>query len=372
MIKKKISIALAAMLIASSLPTSVLAKNPEVGGDKVSTISERGYSKAYKDARAKVDHLTYSLKNNYLGIKNQATWEIYIREARGLISKLPSSEKSLRDALTTEVNRADALVKAVGRINQVEKSMLPKDQGGYGNYIGIKNAETWRGYLNLAQTDLEKVDRNIFGNQYNELVARMSKAAQVVKGVEDKFNAEYDKVVKIFNDAKSSNDKELGKKALTEAEKLGTCSRSDALERDIKSFINGTSGPSNEALSIEEQVFKLVNEERAKAGLSPMVLDKKISDVARVKSKDMADNNYFSHTSPTYGSPFDMMKKFGISYGYAGENIAKGQTTAESVMNSWMNSSGHRANILSKNFNKIGIGYVKQGGTTYWTQMFTD
>ena len=86
----------------------------------------------------------------------------------------------------------------------------------------------------------------------------------------------------------------------------------------------------------------------------------------------MADKNYFDHTSPTYGSPFDMMKKFGIKYNTAGENIAKGQTTAQSVMNSWMNSPGHRANILSSNFGKIGVGYVNKNGTTYWTQMFTN
>ena len=85
----------------------------------------------------------------------------------------------------------------------------------------------------------------------------------------------------------------------------------------------------------------------------------------------MKDKGYFSHTSPTYGSPFDMMKNFGISYSYAGENIAKGQRSPQQVMNGWMNSSGHRANILSANFTEIGVGYtVDQNGTTYWTQMF--
>ncbi|MBM7703131.1 CAP domain-containing protein [Metabacillus iocasae] len=121
----------------------------------------------------------------------------------------------------------------------------------------------------------------------------------------------------------------------------------------------------------EKKVVELVNQERQKAGLAPLQLDTKLSDVAREKSRDMMNKGYFDHQSPTYGSPFDMMKQFGISYKAAGENIAKGQRTPEEVMNGWMNSSGHRANILSNNFTHIGVGYVKaSNGTTYWTQMF--
>lgn len=126
--------------------------------------------------------------------------------------------------------------------------------------------------------------------------------------------------------------------------------------------------PVNETASVEQEVTKLVNQERAKAGLAPLKLDWELSRVAKFKSQDMHDRNYFSHTSPTYGSPFNMMKDFGIKYRSAGENIAKGQRSAKEVVNAWMNSSGHRANILNKNFTHIGIGYVKDGN--YWTQMF--
>ncbi|MCW2278485.1 LysM peptidoglycan-binding domain-containing protein [Heliophilum fasciatum] len=114
------------------------------------------------------------------------------------------------------------------------------------------------------------------------------------------------------------------------------------------------------------QVADLVNAERAKAGLAPLKLDSNLSNVAQVKAKDMIVNNYFSHTSPTYGSPFDMMKSFGINYSWAGENIAKGQTSPAQVMQDWMNSSGHKANILNANYNTIGVGYY-QGA---WVQMF--
>jgi len=124
--------------------------------------------------------------------------------------------------------------------------------------------------------------------------------------------------------------------------------------------------------TIEKQIVTLVNQERAKQGLAPLTNNNsQLSNVARTKSKDMADNNYFSHTSPTYGSPFDMMKQFGITYSAAGENIAMGQPTAASVMTAWMNSPGHRANILSANFTEIGVGIAKDSsGAIYWTQDF--
>ncbi len=123
--------------------------------------------------------------------------------------------------------------------------------------------------------------------------------------------------------------------------------------------------------SHEQQVFELVNKERAARGLPLLKLNTELSRVARFKSQDMIDKKYFSHTSPTYGSPFDMMQKFGLRFSAAGENIAYGQKTASEVMNSWMNSSGHRANILSQAYTQIGIGVAKMGnGTLYWTQMF--
>jgi uncharacterized YkwD family protein len=118
----------------------------------------------------------------------------------------------------------------------------------------------------------------------------------------------------------------------------------------------------------EKKVVELTNAERAKQGLAPLKLDEELSKVAKEKSKDMKANNYFSHNSPTYGSPFDMMKKFGIQYNTAGENIAQGQQSPEEVVNAWMNSEGHRANIMNANYTLIGVGHVAEGN--YWTQMF--
>lgn len=118
----------------------------------------------------------------------------------------------------------------------------------------------------------------------------------------------------------------------------------------------------------EQEVARLVNEIRRSRGLSPLTLDWQLSRVARYKSQDMKDKGYFSHTSPTYGSPFNMMKNFGITYKTAGENIAKGYATPAAVVDAWMNSPGHRANILNSSFTHIGVGYVAEG--SYWTQMF--
>ncbi|MED4454164.1 CAP domain-containing protein [Metabacillus fastidiosus] len=117
-----------------------------------------------------------------------------------------------------------------------------------------------------------------------------------------------------------------------------------------------------------QKVIELTNAERRKNGLPDLKGDPSLSSVAQKKSEDMEKNHYFSHTSPTYGSPFDMMRNFGITYKTAGENIAQGQRSAEQVVQAWMNSEGHRKNILSRDFTHIGIGYEQSGN--HWTQMF--
>lgn len=120
--------------------------------------------------------------------------------------------------------------------------------------------------------------------------------------------------------------------------------------------------------SFEAEVIRLVNEIRAENGLRPLTANWELSRVARYKSQDMLDKGYFAHNSPTYGTPFQMIKAFGLSFRTAGENIAKGYATPQAVVNGWMNSSGHRANILNSSYRQIGVGYVAKGN--HWTQMF--
>ena len=128
------------------------------------------------------------------------------------------------------------------------------------------------------------------------------------------------------------------------------------------------SNSSIDQAAFERKVAELTNKERVANGLAPLTFDSSLSNVARIKSNDMFKNNYFSHTSPTYGSPFDMMRQYGITYYSAAENIAMGQRTPEQVVQGWMNSPGHKANILNGRLTHIGVGLSDDD--FYWTQMF--
>ena len=122
--------------------------------------------------------------------------------------------------------------------------------------------------------------------------------------------------------------------------------------------------------SDEKEVFDLINKQRTNNGLQALKIDNEVQKVARIKAQDMVDNNYFAHESPTYGTPFQMLKSFKISYKTAGENIAANSSNSGAV-NAWMNSSGHKANILNSSYNYTGIGVVssKKYGKMY-VQMF--
>ncbi|MFW6306426.1 MAG: CAP domain-containing protein, partial [Bacillota bacterium] len=126
-----------------------------------------------------------------------------------------------------------------------------------------------------------------------------------------------------------------------------------------------TSTPDSEL----QQLISLINQERRKNGLLSLVEDPELSRVARVKAQDIIDNNYFSHYSPTYGSPFDMINEFGIEYQYAGENLAQNTSVAK-AHEALMNSSGHRKNILSPNFTHVGIGIKKAERGYIYVEMF--
>lgn len=121
---------------------------------------------------------------------------------------------------------------------------------------------------------------------------------------------------------------------------------------------SGTSGTQTSNMnSDEKEVFDLINKQRTNNGLPALKNDSEVQRIARIKAQDMVDNNYFSHNSPTYGSPFDMLKSFKVLYKTAGENIAANSSNSSAVT-AWMNSSGHKANILNSSFNYTGIGVV--------------
>ncbi|MGM7684625.1 CAP domain-containing protein [Cytobacillus sp. Hm23] len=122
--------------------------------------------------------------------------------------------------------------------------------------------------------------------------------------------------------------------------------------------------------NIEDKIIQLTNAERSRNGLQPLKVDPTLSSIARTKSSDMRDKNYFSHISPTYGSVFNMLRAHGVHFHTGAENIAVGHSSAEEVVKFWMNNSGHRANVLNHDMTHIGVGYTTGGSYGhYWTQI---
>ena len=129
--------------------------------------------------------------------------------------------------------------------------------------------------------------------------------------------------------------------------------------------------PAKDFSAMQTEMLGYINTARADNNLAPLTLDTALCNGAYLKSKDMAENNYFSHTSPTYGSPFAMMKNLGVTYWAAAENIAK-NTSVKGAHNAFMNSTGHRQNILGSGYHKVGLGFYQEGNYLYVTQWFTN
>lgn len=131
------------------------------------------------------------------------------------------------------------------------------------------------------------------------------------------------------------------------------------IRKDLINLGDSTDNPTNTSSLTDDEktILSLINEERKKAGLIELSIDDKLQKIAHLKAEDMVNNNYFAHNSPTYGSPFDMMKNNGITYRAAGENIA-GNPSLKNAVASWMNSASHKENVLSNNYNYVGIGVV--------------
>lgn len=131
-----------------------------------------------------------------------------------------------------------------------------------------------------------------------------------------------------------------------------------------------TTAPSSNTSNYANEVLRLVNQERANAGLSALTTNSTITSAANKRAQEIVQS--FSHTRPNGTSFSTVLKEYGVSYRTSGENIAYGQKSPQEVVTGWMNSPGHRANILNANFNTIGIGVYQKNGTIYWTQLFTN
>jgi uncharacterized protein YkwD len=133
---------------------------------------------------------------------------------------------------------------------------------------------------------------------------------------------------------------------------------------------NGGGSGNEEASGPKAEVLRIVNQKRAEAGCGPLTADNRLANAAQGHSADMAANDYFSHTSQNGNQMADRVDAAGYRWRSLGENIAKGQQTPQAVMEAWMNSSGHRANILNCGFRNIGVGLAFDGRSPVWTQNF--
>ncbi len=212
--------------------------------------------------------------------------------------------------------------------------------------------------------DVSSIINNALANKSN---------VQSINTAKAKCNKKAVKAVKVVKSKKNCKTKVTSKKSTKPSSNTTSKpSTNTNTKPSTPANNNGTTTNNSSYKDFQKEVIRLVNQERAKAGLKPLTENAELDKIATLKSEDMAKLNYFSHTSPTYGSPFDMLSQFGVDYTAAGENIAYGQKTPAEVMNGWMNSSGHRANILNSNYTRIGVGIAKKSnGQLVWTQTFT-
>ncbi|MFD2214982.1 CAP domain-containing protein [Metabacillus endolithicus] len=263
------------------------------------------------------------------------------------------------------------------------------DRIDYGN-IGIIDSyyDLLSTYIKIVETEVGKIRGKSNRDKLNETYVRPAKIARerVIYEV-----SQYRLLKNIglqVIDGNSDISSDLNK--LTRLKKRAVAIKEAGNYEDVPSYIDSSlemienSLRTNKFVKIEEgntfkindfeyDVFLMTNIERLIIGKdNPLILNFKLSSVAREKANDMGLNNYFSHQSPTYGSPFEMMNQYGISYQGAAENIAAGYQSPEAVVSGWMNSPGHRMNILGLH-KEIGIGFAtaeKAKYSTYWTQMF--
>lgn len=235
--KKLVGASLAGVM---SVATAAGAANAVEGLSVVSAAS----NKDVQAVHAKVEHITYSLKNNYLGLKNVGQFQAYIKEARALNAKL--GKGSSQDKYADRINRAEALINAAARVNQVEKSMQV-------NAAIMKNVPQWEQYIDLAKTDLSKVDLGVFKAQYNELLERTAQRSEAINKVKTDYDVALKAVDKLYKEAeelaKTDKTKAIAKlkEAKEAADKLQTHSSKDEIIKKIadltKSVEDGTVKP---------------------------------------------------------------------------------------------------------------------------------
>lgn len=304
--------------------------------------------------------------------------EVFIVEYNSLVDALAIGPVAARDGIPVLITQKDQVPEEVQRFletNKVEKATIiggenAISQTGFEALMKhVKNVERVAG-KNRILTSLTIADRYFESPNYTFLANGWQNADALIGGYF--AGMENSPIVLIPKDGRSYEVYNYLAQTYVKAYVLGGESVvTKDFFNDLPIVLEGLLQPDLDYAELEAEVFRLTNIEREKNGLDAFILDDKLDAVASLKSQDMVDNNYYSHISPTYGSPFEMMKFYGINYSTAGENIAQGQVSADEVVEAWMNSTGHRENILNPAFSKIGIGaYAGNNRHLHWTQMF--
>ena len=206
----------------------------------------------------------------------------------------------------------------------------------------VHKNEYIRAFARIDNWYVVQTDKDIIGAVYVDYIKPIYNKTQ-------ETSIEIEEVNQIDN--KIEQIQETSAKPIKEIEQIGK------EEENLDISVNKVEY-SSELTKDEQDVLNSINNKRKQQGLEPLMIDDDLQNICRIKAKDMVENGYFEHNSPTYGTPFEMLKENGISYKVAGENIA-GNIDNDKAIESWMNSENHRANIINSNYNYTGVAVVK-------------
>ena len=265
-------------------------------------------------------------------------------------------------------------------IQQAEEEKGKEEKGKEEKESKKDNVETHKSSLKSGSTQApKKVEEVVVATTNKEIEAFYNELAKCEQGTsyakviingKDYKNLEANDLIEELEKSYGINlDNLLNKKEDKPQETRAPEETTPPKATEVKPPSPSTEAPETDS-SYEDQVLQLVNKERAKAGLSSLTTSKSLSSAANKRAVEIVKS--FSHTRPNGTSFSTVFDEYGINIMSGGENIAYGQKTPEEVVNAWMNSSGHRANILNSKFNKLGVGVHRENGTIYWTQLFTN
>lgn len=298
-------------------------------------------------------YLTEALQQEKLKLVN-----LYIEDTKNIIEKNNTYKNNKNNLKVEELNVTDSK-----KVTDVEKPNNEKPQNNEKPVVNTEETpnveDTKTKDENVQESNIKDKDCDNTMIQYNNLKTKKTYTSRsdLNKSIEDILR-------KYKNQGNSSNNQGSNNQQNNNQDP----SKQDPKESDTSNQDTNKPVSKNYNSDYAYQVLDIVNNERAKAGLSPLSMNQKASQAAQIRAKEIVSS--FSHTRLDGSSPFTALDGAGVSYRTAGENIAYGQSSPTEVMNGWMNSSGHRANILKGDFKEIGIAAYYENGRYYWVQLF--